>query len=246
MYLYLTRRWVLFAARMEGLDYHKPEDRAVIESRIPKWHFDNNNLKKFKLDRYWTYESCGGDGLNNLDSRLKIYKLPRLSPPWAFYYAVTRSMKASYPAQQSMRSLASFFEFMSNKYKFGSNLFDEESSMHTKLEEYSVYFDKCRANTVHKLVRLPRPDDPPSLYDDIKSVNRTIRRIMVKSKQNIANKRDALKEKKKRDRDPLTMWIQSNRQLEVIVKYSVNNVEETVGYVAAYSIINAHIHIVCC
>eukprot|EP00615_Pteridomonas_danica_P006839 CAMPEP_0114348416 /NCGR_PEP_ID=MMETSP0101-20121206/14677_1 /TAXON_ID=38822 ORGANISM="Pteridomonas danica, Strain PT" /NCGR_SAMPLE_ID=MMETSP0101 /ASSEMBLY_ACC=CAM_ASM_000211 /LENGTH=218 /DNA_ID=CAMNT_0001486301 /DNA_START=3488 /DNA_END=4144 /DNA_ORIENTATION=- len=39
-----------------------------------------------------------------------------------------------------------------------------------------------------------------------------------------------MNERAKRDKDPLTFWTASKRQLEVLVKYSIDNVEEDLGY----------------
>ena len=90
MYFSQVDRWVRFAASLEGLDSTEEEDRAIIESRIPKWKSDETELRLLKLDRSWTYDDA---------KELELFKLPRLSPSWKAYFYITRTLKASPPAQ---------------------------------------------------------------------------------------------------------------------------------------------------
>jgi hypothetical protein len=224
IYLGLVRRWVHFAASIEGLDYRKEKDREIIDSRIPKFTFDQATAGLPKLDRCWTFED---------KSEVVVRKLPRLSPYWRLYYLLSRSAKASGMAQSGVGALAGFYEWTAKKYGQGASLFDDDSSFHAWLLAVSRRQDERRASTLHKLHVLVRQPGSSSWLNDVASLQRTLMRLAKKSRDNAIKHRELLAEEARRAKDPLQKWLDSKSQLEVLVMWATGvegEEDEKMGY----------------
>jgi len=97
-------------------------------------------------------------------------------------------------------------------------MFDEESDNHKSLLSLSEWLGRLEGETTHTLHALAT-DDSISLMDDITSLKRTLTRIVKKSRANMQEKREAMVEERRRNRDPLQPWLDSDSQFEIRVAW---------------------------
>jgi len=209
LYIAYHSAWVRFAARLEGLDASKDEDRQFIESRIPKHTMQPDNLERMKLSRCWTYPD---------DPDVQVRKLPKLSLGWLVYYSLTRNFKAFPLSQGVVIGLIRFSRWLAKRMRMTSTMFDEDSSSYKRLVRYGQAID-ARGDRFAHLLQSWDPWQGKSLKEEAISLRATVGRILDKQKQRVERKIREYQEEQRKAKDPLSKWQDSLEQVEVKVQW---------------------------